>query len=139
MSEIQNPEPYGPASSVGGPPDKDARLWATLCHLGAFLHVLLPSLGNIIGPLVIWLLKRDKDPFIDENGKEALNFQICMSLYIWAATAIGLFTFWLCIGFVFFFAALALIVVDVIFAVIAAIRANEGVVYRYPLSFRIIS
>ena len=57
-------------------PDAQARQWAMLCHYAAFFWVLAPLIGNVIGPLVVWQLKKDLHPFVDEQGKEALNFQI---------------------------------------------------------------
>ena len=61
-------------------PDAQARQWAMLCHYAAFFWVLAPLIGNVIGPLVVWQLKKDLHPFVDEQGKEALNFQITYSV-----------------------------------------------------------
>lgn len=113
--------------------NKDARMWAMFCHLAgiaAFLPVL-PALGGIIAPLVIWQIKKDNFGFVDEQGKEAVNFQISILLY---ALVAGLLCF-ACIG-----AGLLLVVyiLDVVFLVIAAIKANDGVHYRYPLTIRFI-
>ncbi len=55
--------------------EKDARTWAMLCHIGAFAGYIIPF-GHIIAPLVIWLIKKDESPFVDDQGKESLNFQI---------------------------------------------------------------
>ncbi len=108
-------------------PNKDARMWAMLCHLGglaAFLPIM-PGFGSIVGPLVFWLIKKDEFPFVNEQGKEALNFQITM--FIYGAIA-GLLCF-VCIGFVL---APAVLVIDIVFIIVAAIKSNDGYHYHYP-------
>jgi uncharacterized Tic20 family protein len=60
--------------------DKDARTWATICHLSALIMLVGVPLGNILGPLVVWLAKRQESEFVDDQGKEALNFQITFTL-----------------------------------------------------------
>jgi len=111
-------------------PDKEERTWGMLCHLVVFTGYIIP-LASIFGPLIIWMIKRDEMPFVDDQGKESLNFQITIML---AMIASGLLMFVL-VGFV-------LIAVVVIFqfivVIIASIKANEGVYYRYPLSIRFI-
>ena len=100
------------------------------CHLASFAGFLIP-LGNIIGPLVVWLLKRQDSPYIDHHGREALNFQISLILYLIASAIL----------IIVLIGILLLIVVGVagiVFTVIAAIRASEGVEYRYPMTIRLI-
>ena len=77
------PPPLEPAGLPAREPNKDARMWAMFAHLAgfAFLLPVIPGIGSIIGPLVIWLIKKDQYPFVDEQGKEALNFQITMLIY----------------------------------------------------------
>ncbi len=70
MSDTQLPE------LPGGGPGAEARKWAMLCHYAAFAWFLAPMIGNVVGPLVVWQIKRDSDPYVDAQGKEALNFQI---------------------------------------------------------------
>jgi uncharacterized Tic20 family protein len=108
----------------------DARTWAMLCHLSAFAGYLVPF-GNIFGPLVIWLLKKDEYEFVDFHGKESLNFQITITI---AAVVAG-FSILLLIGLVLFPAVLLF---DVVMKVIAAVKANNGEYFRYPLSIRFI-
>ena len=106
-------------------------MWAMLCHLVALVGLLGNGVGFLLGPLVVWLLKREDDPFVDEQGKEAVNFQITMFI---AALICAPFVLVL-IGILF------LIVIGLmmtIFPIIGAIKANEGESYRYPLSFRFI-
>ncbi|KAB2952314.1 DUF4870 domain-containing protein [Heliorestis acidaminivorans] len=112
-------------------PSKDERMWAMLCHVSTFLGYLLPLIGQVIPPLLIWLIKRDSMPFVDDQGKEALNFQISLLLYTMIA---GLLVI-VAIGFVFL---LIIPIAHFILTIIAAIRSNEGVYYRYPLTIRLI-
>lgn len=126
------PPPVGPADRE---PNKDARMWGMIAHLAglAFLLPVLPAIGSIVGPLIVWLIKKEQYPFVDDQGKEALNFQITMFIY---GVVAGLLMF-ICIGFIL----LPIVVIaDIVFTIIAAIKANDGVRYRYPkgLIFRFI-
>jgi len=110
--------------------EKEARTWAMLCHLGALAGYIIPF-GHIIAPLVIWLIKKDESPLVDDQGKESLNFQISLTIY---AIVAGLLTL-VVIGFILL---IALGIFDLIFVIIAAIKANSGEKYRYPLCIRFI-
>jgi uncharacterized Tic20 family protein len=103
-----------------------------LCHLSALLGFVPPFIGVILGPLVIWLIKGKEHPFIDANGRESLNFQISMLIYS-AITSVTI-----CIGIGLFLLPV-LWAVDVILIVVAAVKASSGVVYRYPLTIRLIT
>jgi len=123
------PEPYGldpldPEASEG---DKDARTWATFCHLAglaAFMPIML-GFGGVIGPLILWLIKRERYPFVEEQGKEAINFQITMLIY---GVIAGVLWF-ACIGVVL---VPVVILADIICIIVAAIKTNDGHHYRYP-------
>lgn len=112
-------------------PDAQARQWAMLCHYAAFFWLLAPMIGNVIGPLIVWQLKKDLDPFIDAQGKEALNFQITYSI---AMMICGLLA-WVLIGFPLM---LLVGITALVLTIIAGIKANEGQAYRYPFSWRLI-
>lgn len=105
--------------------------WATFCHVGALSLYLGIPFGHIIVPLVLWLIKKKEYPFVDEQGKESLNFQISMSIYSLIA---GLLAFALIGIFIF----PILIVVHVTFIVIAIVKTNKGEHYRYPITIRVI-
>ena len=122
-----------PTQGGAPPPDPgqipaDARTWAMLCHLTALTGLLGNIVGFVIGPLVCWLVKKDVYPFVDDQGKEALNFQITMFLIalVCVATCVGAFLAW------------GVCLVDIVFTIIAALKANEGVAYRYPFAIRFI-
>lgn len=116
-------------------PSKDERMWAMLIHLsgivGGFLAAALIP-GNLLLPLILWLIKREGAPFIEDQGKEAVNFQITITI---AAVVFGILTF-VCIGFPLL---IALAVYAMVVEIIAGVKANEGVRYRYPLTIRFIN
>lgn len=111
--------------------DKDAKLWGMLCHLSALSALIGIPFGNIAGPLVIWLIKKEQYAFVDDQGKESLNFQITMSIFAIVAAILIL----LLIGIPIL---IALLVIDVVFTIIASIQANDGKYYRYPYSIKFI-
>ncbi|MBA3273944.1 MAG: DUF4870 domain-containing protein [Chthoniobacterales bacterium] len=109
----------------------NVRTWTALCHASALLGVLLHFPGHLLGPLIVWLVKRGDSPEIDAHGKEALNFQISMLIYNAVAAVFCL----ILIGFVF----LAILwVLNAVFVIIAAIKASEGEFYRYPMTIRFL-
>jgi hypothetical protein len=138
MSQM-NDQPYQggqqPPSAVGSAPpappvpDRKTRDWAMGCHLMGLLFFV--PLGNVIGPLVFWLLRRQDSPFIDDQGKESLNFQITIA----PAYLIGWFTTWMCVGW---FVLLAMGVIAMILVAMAAIKVGEGISYRYPFALRLV-
>lgn len=110
--------------------DPQERTWAMACHLAA-LAGLVTGLGFILGPLVVWILKKDQYPLVDDQGKESLNFQISMFIYGLISAVLIL----VLIGFVL----LAVIgIFDLIMIIVAAVAANNGERYRYPLTIRLI-
>jgi len=112
-------------------PTPEARQWAMFCHYAAFFWFLVPMIGNVIGPLIVWQLKKDLDPFVNEQGKEALNFQITFSL---AMIICGILA-WVVIGFPLM---LLVSVSALVLTIIAGIKANAGEAYRYPICWRLI-
>ncbi|MCZ6795874.1 MAG: DUF4870 domain-containing protein [Planctomycetota bacterium] len=102
-----------------------------LCHLLAFAGYVVPPVGHIIGPLVIWLLKKDEHPFIDDQGKESLNFQISMTIYVFVSGILVLV-------FIGILLVIGLIIANVVLIIIASIKAAGGEYYRYPLTIRFL-
>jgi len=111
----------GPAAPLS---DSDQRLWATLAHIG-------PIILSFIAPLVIWLVYRERGRYVEDQAKEALNFQITLAI----AYIVSLFLMIILIGFVTF--AIAWIG-SLVLMIMAAIAANKGEAYRYPLNIRFI-
>ena len=119
------------SSAPSGTPSKEQRNWAMFAHLSALL--VYPTLiGGIVGPLVIWLMRRDDMPFAADQAKETLNFQITVYL---AGLVCGILML-LVIGF---FLAVILVIAHIVLTLVAAVKASEGVAYRYPFNLRLIS
>jgi uncharacterized Tic20 family protein len=114
-------QPYAPTIMS----DADQRLWATLAHIS--------GLFSFLGPLIIWLVLKDRGAFVEDQSKEALNFQITLAILGVAMTIITVIT--LGIGaflYLYYIAA-------VVFMILAAVAANRGERYRYPLTIRLVS
>ena len=132
---IPNPQgPYSPQNQ--GPLSAEERNWAMACHLAGFAGYLLPGIGHILGPLVVWLIKKDTSPFIDDQGKEALNFNISVTIWALVCFLLGITIIGLVIAIPF---GLVLMVVDVVCKIIGAIRASNGERYRYPMTIRLVN
>ncbi|KPH62926.1 orotate phosphoribosyltransferase [Pseudoalteromonas porphyrae] len=109
---------------------KDERMWAMLCHLSALTGFIVP-MGSIIGPLIVWLIKKDEMPLVAEHGRKSLNFQITMLIaYI--------------VCFILMFAVIGVILLPLvaifsfIMVVVGAIKTNDGKEFNYPLSLNLI-
>ena len=131
-----------PPPTPTGTPDAQERQWAMFAHLSAIVGGLLTSntiggIGCVLGPLIIWQVKKETMPFVVDQAKEALNFNITVALAMLVLILLGLGTFGL--GFVVT-APLMLIlgVAALVFVVIAGIKANDGVAYRYPFALRLV-
>ena len=111
-------------------PSKDERTWAMLCHFSAFAGLIFPF-GNFFAPLIIWLIKKEELPFVEDQGKEVLNFQISMTIYL-------LISGMLCIILIGIPIIIGLVIFCFIITIIAAISANDGKSYRYPINLRLI-
>jgi len=118
----------------------DERTWGMLSHLSALVGYFVVPFGNIIAPLIIWLVKKDQSQFVADQAKEALNFQISLFLYAIVGTIVGLILTLVLVGFFLLFALWgALYIGGIVLTIVAAIRANEGQAYRYPLTIRLVS
>ena len=129
MTEEQTPQEGAAAatpeaSAPAGEASSDDRTMAMLAHLlGAFTW--------IIGPLIIWMMKRESSPFVDDQGKEAVNFQLTATILYLIAGPLT------CVGIGLVVYAVVPIVV-LVFCIIAALSAQKGERYRYPLCLRLI-
>jgi len=135
--------------------EQEERRWASLCHLSAALVYLGIPLANFLAPLTLWLIKRNESEFVDEQGKEAVNFQLSILVYSAVAVLCLLLSILITggltaltekpafLGFgllVVLFAALLvlLLAADLVLLIIAAIHSSHGRHYRYPLTLRLI-
>jgi len=109
------------------------------CHLSSLAGLVIPF-GNFIGPLIIWQMKRNEFPALDPHGKEALNFQLSVLIYLLVGalgTFVGMFACGM--GLLLIPVLIVISLGSIVLAVIAGIKANEGVTYRYPLTLRLIT
>jgi len=111
--------------------DKEERMWAMIVHLSALIGFVIP-LGNVLGPLIIWLIKKETSPFVDRHGKEALNFSISVTIY-------AAISYLLVIVFIGALLLVALFVFWAVFVIMAGVKANEGNEFRYPLTYRFVN
>ena len=116
------PPPLSPAN---------ARTWCMLCHASALSGIFLHVFGYVLGPLIVWLMKRKESPEVDAHGKESLNFQLSMLIYNVIAAILILVV----IGLVFL---ILLYVLNIVFVIVASIQAADGKLYRYPMTIRFI-
>jgi uncharacterized protein len=120
-----------PAASGGVETDKDACTWGMLCHLTVLSCFIGVPLGNVLGPLIVWLMKKKEYPFVDVQGKEALNFQITMMIYVFVSAL-------LCLIMIGFLLLAGLLLMELICVIIASVKASNGESYRYPLTIRFL-
>ncbi len=106
-------------------PNSDDRTWGMLAHLSSFVASALGGL-SFLGPLIIWLIKKDQSPFVADQAKEALNFQL-------AGLLVAILLSWTCI------VPIVVIIGMIIYSIIGALEANKGITYRYPYTIRFIS
>ncbi len=111
-------------------PNKDERLWGMLCHLLSFSGYLVPF-GSVLGPLIVWMIKKDEMPFVNDQGKESLNFQLTMLIAV-IVSAI------LCFVLIGFLMLGVVLIFQIVVVIIASIKANDGIKYRYPYTIRFI-
>src|SRR4028119_1459861 len=111
--------------------EKQSRMWGMLCHLSALAGLVIPF-GNVLGPLIVWLTKKNDFPFVDDQGKESLNFQISLTIYVAVAAMLAL----LLIGIPLL---IALGIGGLILTVVGAVNANDGKAYRYPMTIRFLN
>ncbi|MFC5407730.1 DUF4870 domain-containing protein [Larkinella bovis] len=122
-----NPVPPPPVSPLS---PSDERMWAMLAHLSSLAMFIFPF-GNIIGPVIVWQIQKDKSTFVDFHGKESVNFQITMTIGY-------------CVSFLllFIFIGIPMLVVlgliGLAFTIIAGVKANNGEHYTYPFSIKFV-
>jgi len=124
-----------------GVPGEEERQWAMFAHLSALAGGLLTSAlggwGFFIGPLVIWLMKKDTMPFVGDQAKEALNFNITVSAIFVILLILTIFT----LGLGALLTVPVMLVVGIgalVLIIMASMKAKEGVAYRYPFTIRLI-
>lgn len=111
---------------------KDEKTWGMIAHLSALSGWIGIPFGGILGPLVVYFVKKDESPFVRDHAKEAMNFGI--SIFIYALVAALLI-----LVFIGMLLLPALIVVSIVLNIMAGLKANEGRTYKYPFTIRFIT
>jgi uncharacterized Tic20 family protein len=141
MSENQMPPPQTPPPSQPAPApgsnESQARTWNMLCHLSALAGFVIPF-GNIIGPLLVWQIKKKEFPSVDVHGKAALNFQLTVFITAFAGAIVAFVLSFFCVGFLLFPIVILIALAGLVFAIIAGLKANNGEDYKYPFSFQLV-
>ncbi len=138
MNEATTPPP----AEAAGMPNADERMWAMFAHLSVLIGGAITggwgfSIGCFLGPLIIWIIKKDTMPFVNDQAKEALNFAITLSIIGFALLMVTLLS--LGVGALLTIPLLLFVgIAAIILVIIAAVKANEGFAYRYPLTIRLI-
>lgn len=109
----------------------DDKSMAMLCHL-------LAILTGFIGPLVIWLVKKDTSPFVDHHGREALNFQITVFIVMMALSFITFILMFVFIGIILIPVLLVVAILSFVAVILACVAANKGEWHRYPFCLRVL-
>jgi len=112
-------------SNMDKTPSNDDKNIATITHIGGTVFSFVPA-------LIVWILKKDENQYIEDQAKEALNFQITMVLAYMLAGVLS----WILIGLIFF---PIIWVLNIVFCIIAAISTSKGETYRYPFCLRLIN
>ena len=110
---------------------KEEQKWAMICHLSALAGFVIPF-GNILGPLVVWLMKKDTMPLVDQHGKESLNFQITVAIAALICVVLMIVLIGIVLIFVVGLGALIL-------TIMASIKVSNGELdYKYPFTLRLL-
>ena len=133
---MNEPNPNVAPAPAGSAIPHQERQWALAAHLSALSGFVIP-LGSVLGPLIVWLVKREEFAFVDDQGKEALNFNILVLIGVLVLVLLTFGTFGIGV-FITLPLGIALSVLWFVFTIIAGIKANEGVRYRYPFNLRIV-
>jgi len=131
MPELQPP----PQRSV--PSESDIRTWQMACHLSALAGCVVPF-GNVLGPLLIWQIKKNEIPEVEPHGKASLNFQLTVLILTLVGGVLAFALSFVCIGVLLIPVVALLPLAGMIFAIIAGIKANNGEEYRYPYAWELV-
>jgi uncharacterized Tic20 family protein len=146
-NQTQVPPPIGPPPPIAPPPlsptpppnpESQARTWNMLCHLSALAGFIGVPLGNILGPLIVWQIKKNEFPSVDVHGKAALNFQISVLLALLATATMMFVGIFFCIGWLLLPVVVLIAFAGLIFPIIAGVKANNGEDYKYPYSIEFV-
>jgi uncharacterized Tic20 family protein len=132
MNEPVNemPPTMPPPAADSGSPSNDEKQWALFTHLSSLIGLFIPF-GSVLGPLIFWQIKKNDMPFVDDQGKEAVNFQITVAI----AAIVSIILMFVLIGFLLIF---VVGIAWLVLTIMGVIAANNGEKYRYPMTLRLI-
>ena len=110
-------------------PSQEERVIGMLCHFAAFAGFIIPVIGSLLGPLIVWQIKKHESEFVDFHGKEAVNFQLTMLI----AYFISFILMFVIIGIPMM---IGLAIYALVVIIIAGVKANDGIYFRYPFAIR---
>ncbi len=131
--------PYQPPHEAGydpgppGMPTNDEKNMAMLAHLSGLLGLVVGGVLGFLGPLLLWTLRKDDSAYIEQEAKEALNFQLTLLIIYVVTLVVAMVT---CLGIVL---VMVPAIMQVVFGVIATVTASKGIPYRYPFNIRLIT
>jgi uncharacterized protein len=131
----QPPQPATPTTPTG--PESQTRTWNMLCHLSALAGFIIPF-GNMLGPLLVWQIKKNEIPSVNVHGKAALNFQITVTIAALIGMVVAVILSFFCVGVLLIPLVILIGLAGLVFAIIAGIKANNGEEYKYPYSLNLI-
>ena len=131
---FENPAPIPPGQK---PTEPQARTWHMWAHLSALAGLIVPF-GNLLGPLLVWQLKKHDLPSVEAHGKAALNFQITVTIAVFGGLLVAIPLAFVCIGYVLIPVVAVVGIAGLVFSVIAGVKANDGQEYRYPYSLNLV-
>lgn len=127
---MDTPPPITPQPVIP-PSEAQVRTWSMLVHLSAFLGYVIPAVGWIVGPLLVWQIKKHELPAIEPHAKEVINFQISCLIYFLLAAMLTVIVIGLPLMF-------AIGLFNLVCVIIAALKANDGILWKYPLAIRFL-
>jgi uncharacterized protein len=125
------------AAPAAAPAFAQSRQWAMFAHLSALAGLVIGL--NFLGPLIIYLVKKDEDPYVAANAREALNFNLSVFLYLLGGGIAAVILTLVLIGILLFPVLFAIAIAWIVLTIIAGIKANGGESYRYPFTIRFVS
>ncbi len=116
----------------------EVRVWSMFCHLSALAMLIGIPFGNILGPLFVWLFKKNEMPSVDKEGKKALNFQISMTLYLFVLGVSAFLLIFIFIGYLLIPVFFLVIIADFVLIIIASVKVSNGEIFKYPMTIEFI-
>ena len=144
MAENETPgpppiQPPPPAAPVPPPvnPESQARMWNMWCHLSVLAAFVVPF-GNLLGPFLVWQIKKNEVPSVEAHAKAALNFQITILIALLVGTAVAFVLAFFCVGYFLFSLLGVLALCGIILPIVAAVNANDGKNFKYPYTIEFL-